>query len=111
MTSDARNRRIIERLQIPGRWVLLLLAVAILAFMAISASLSDGAINSGVAEFKNGAVTHQHVETGTEANGSTDAFVPLYGEDDMIEQSVVCFEEETFGQEAYGACFLGIPCW
>ncbi len=111
MTSDAHNRRIIERLQIPGRWTLLLLLGAILGVLAFNTYLGDDADASAVPEFTDGVITQFDVETAMDANGSIDPFAPFYGEGDMIGQSVVYFEEETFGQEAYGACFVCTPGW
>ena len=111
MTSRIRSRYIFEHMQIPSRWVLFLLAVAILAFMAFSASLYDQGSPTAAQDGMAGATSQHQVVTATEMNGSIDPFAPYYGEGDMIGQSIVFFNQERIGREVYRACTLGIPCW
>ncbi len=110
MIADRSNRLIIRHVQIPERWVLLLLAVVLLAFMAISALLNDRGNADATEDSVSGAIAQIDVQTATEANGSIDPFAPFFGDGGMIEQSVVFFNEDAYGQQAYSACFLGISC-
>ena len=110
MIVDRSNRLIIRHVQIPERWALFLLAVVLLAFMAISALLNDGGNADATQDPLPGAIAQIDVQTATEANGSIDPFAPFLGDGGTIEQSVVFFDEDAYGQEAYSACFLGISC-
>ena len=78
--------------------------------MAFSASMNDGANITAGPELTDSAITQFEVDIATEANGSIDPFAPYFGEGGMIEQSVVYFDQQAFGQGVYRACFLAIPC-
>ena len=97
-------------IRVPNRWVYLLLAIALLAAMSTFAVAGGSNAEASSQSVGDEEVVPHGFESFTEANGSIDPYAPFYGEGGMIEQSVVFFDEDAFGQGASSACFLGISC-
>lgn len=111
MTFIYRTCYVVSLIRAPDRWVYVLLTVALLAGLSAFtlATGNDAAASSeqpGQEE-----VVPGDVESFTEASGSIDPFAPFHGEGDMIDQTVMFFDQHPVNGETSGACILPVYCW
>lgn len=110
MTPGNLKRHIIDHVRIPARWIFLLMAIAILSFMAITADLGDtNAATPNQPNLENDGLLKFDQELFTEANGSADPFAPSFAEGDMIEETIVSFGQHPIDAGASSSSLLGLP--
>jgi len=100
-----------SRLRIAGRVGYLLLTAALLAAIATFALAIGNDAQASYQTFSQEDVVPNDFESFTEANGSIDPYAPFLGEGDMIDQTVMPFNQHPLNGEASGACILPVYCW
>lgn len=100
-----------SHIRVPERWVYALLPVALLAAITTFALAVGNHAQASYQTFSQEEVVPTDVESFTEANGSIDPYAPFFGEGDMIDQTVMPFNQHPLNGEASGACILPVYCW
>lgn len=111
MTSNNQSRRYIDRVQVSEQRILLLLVVALLGFMALSAALIDSSVTGPAQGVVDSSVTQFDLGITNEADSSIDPFAPYFGDGDPFEQSGIYYHQHQISEGGSAACFLAIPCW
>ncbi|MDE2891630.1 MAG: hypothetical protein OXN86_03895 [Chloroflexota bacterium] len=100
-----------SRLRIPERATYLLLTVALVAAITTFALATGNEAEASSHTHSQESAELHGFESFTEANGSIDPYAPYYGEGDMIDQTVLPFDQIPLNGEASGACIPPVYCW
>ena len=111
MTGVSPATQIINHVRVPTCCVYLLMMTAVVALMVLVALAASEAAEVPTQQVSNNADIQTQLETFNEPTGSIDPYAPFYGEGDMIEQSVVFFDQRPVNNGASGACILPVYCW